>query len=85
MPRWSGRPVPVRAATIPGGLVAAALCLSALPMLRDSLVPDAGETVFTGLSLLERLGATLIFPFWIWGPALALAVWGYALSRRVTH
>lgn len=85
MPYWSGRPVPVRAATIPGGLVAAALCLSALPMLRDSLVPEAGETVFTGLSLLERLGATLIFPFWIWGPALALAVWGYALSRRVTR
>jgi hypothetical protein len=82
MPRWAGRPVPVRAATVPGGLVAAVLCLTALPMVRGTLWPEAGSTVFVDLGLLERLGATLIFPFWIWGPALALAVWGYALSRR---
>ncbi len=24
----------------------------------------------------------LVFPFWLWGPMLALAVWGYVAHRR---
>lgn len=84
-PRWmpvlGGRPVPALAAIIPGGLVAGLLCASALPMLRATLVP-APDTVFAGLPLVARLGAVLIFPFWVWGPALALAVWAYAVARR---
>ncbi|MET1006423.1 MAG: hypothetical protein ABWX96_12790 [Propionibacteriaceae bacterium] len=84
-PRWmpwlGGREVPVAAAVVPGGLVAGVLCASAIPMLQLTLSPLAG-TVFSGLPLLQELAAMLIFPFWVWGPALALAVWGYALARR---
>ena len=81
MPHWAGRPVPVRAATIPGGIVAGAICAAAAPMAYATLSPEAGM-VFDGLGLWARLGALLIFPFWIWGPALALAVWGYDRYRR---
>ncbi len=85
-PRWmpwcGGRPVPVRAAVIPGGLVAGIVCASALPMLREFLLPPPG-TVFDG-SRLEQLMSVVVFPFWLWGPALALAVWGYALDRAKT-
>jgi hypothetical protein len=84
-PRWmpwlGGRVVPVAAAVVPGGLVAGVLCASAIPMVQLTLAPLAG-TVMSGLPLLQQLGALLIFPFWAWGPALALAVWGYALARR---
>ncbi|GAA1850880.1 hypothetical protein [Myceligenerans crystallogenes] len=73
-PRWvpvlAGRPVPVAAAAVPGGFVAATLCFSAVPML--VAFAEQGEFwagVFT-------------FPCWYWGPALALAVWGYVAHRR---
>lgn len=81
MPHLAGRPVPVRAAVVPGGLVAGLLCAAAAPMLRATLTPADGS-VFDDLEGLERLLATAMFPFWLWGPALALAVWGYARSRR---
>jgi hypothetical protein len=45
------------------------------------LFPESGE-VFGGTSLLDRIEAVVIFPFWIWGPALALAVWCYARFRQ---
>jgi hypothetical protein len=75
-PRWmplaAGRPVPVWFAAVPGGLVAATLCASAAPML----------LTFGQRSLAEGLVSAVIFPMWLWGPALALAVWGYVLHRR---
>lgn len=84
-PRWmpwlGGRPVPVRAAVVPGGLVAGITCAAAIPMLQTILAPEFG-TLFSEVRTLDRLLAVLVFPFWIWGPALALAVWGYALARR---
>lgn len=79
MPWWAGRPVPVKGAVIPGALVAGVVTASAVPMLRGSLAPAPGS-VFDG-SRLEQLLSVVIFPFWMWGPALALAVWGYALDR----
>ena len=83
-PRWfpvlAGRPVPVAAAVVPGGLVAGLVSAAAIPMLRLALLPAADE-VSGGLGLWERVGFALVFPFWVWGPALALAVWGYALHR----
>ena len=83
-PRWfpllAGRPVPVAAAVVPGGLVAGLVSAAAVPMLRLALLPAADE-VSGGLGLRERLGFALVFPFWVWGPALALAVWGYAQHR----
>lgn len=84
VPWWAGRPVPVRAATVPGGVVAGVLCLSALPMLLLIFRPEPGS-VFTDGSLVDKVGLALVFPFWFWGPALALAVWGYARSRRADH
>lgn len=54
----------------------------------DSLFTAAGLDSFllagessTGLAI-AMLTTALVFPFWLWGPLLALATWGYALHRR---
>jgi hypothetical protein len=84
-PRWlpvvAGRPVPIAVAAVPGGLVAAVVTSAALPMIMLlSVEPtDAGPG---GVSGTERLLALLLFPCWIWGPLLGLAVWGYVGHRR---
>ncbi|MFC7405802.1 hypothetical protein [Georgenia alba] len=72
MPRVASRPVPVAAAAVPGGVVATVLIFTAVPML------------YTGAreGLAEFLTAAVAFPCWFWGPALALAVWGYVGHRR---
>lgn len=80
VPRRGGHPVPVPAAVVPGGLVAGIVCAAAVPMLRLALLPAADE-VSDGMTLLQRLELALVFPFWLWGPALALAVWAYARHR----
>lgn len=74
VPGWAGRPVPIAAAAVPGGAVAAVLCVSAVPMLVSTLSGD--------LSGAERALSVVLFPFAVWGPALALAVWGYVGHRR---
>ncbi len=74
VPGWAGRPVPVGAAAVPGGVVAAVLCVSAAPMLVSMLTSDLSPT--------EKALSVVLFPFWVWGPALALAVWGYVGHRR---
>ena len=57
--------------------------LVAFSAYRESAATQGNTgTLFTDVRLLDRLLAVLVFPFWIWGPALALAVWGYALARR---
>ena len=30
----------------------------------------------------EILELALVFPFWLWGPLLGLAAWGYVMDRR---
>jgi hypothetical protein len=80
MPALAGRPVPVAAAAVPGGVVAAVLCTAALPMLHDLSFTEGGSGL--GVStLLEQVAMAVVFPFWLWGPMLALAVWGYVLHR----
>lgn len=78
-PRWlpgvAGRPIPVAAAVVPASLVALALVVGAVPMVVGAFT----ELPITGW---ERLLSLLVFPFWIWGPALALATWAYLLRRR---
>jgi hypothetical protein len=37
---------------------------------------------FASEGVSEGLLSALIFPFWFWGPMLALAVWAYVLHRR---
>jgi hypothetical protein len=72
-PRWMpvvrGRPVPLAAAVVPGGIVAALFTVAAIPMI--VMTVDSGE-----------LWGLIVFPFAVWGPALGLAVLGYALRRR---
>lgn len=72
VPRLAGREVPVAAAAVPGGLVAAVLCFTAVPML--VAVPEG--------SVAGAAHLAVVFPCWFWGPALALAVWGYVGHRH---
>ncbi len=71
-PRWMpvvrGRAVPVAAAVVPGTLVAVLLTAAAVPMAIQAIAEAS-------------YGMLLIFPFWLWGPALGLAVLGYAWRR----
>lgn len=71
-PRWvpglRGRTVPVAAAVVPGALVATLMTGAAVPMAIASFTDDVPEFL-------------LIFPFWLWGPALGVAVVGYAWRR----
>ncbi|TQL49473.1 hypothetical protein FB467_0546 [Ornithinicoccus hortensis] len=64
--------MPVWFAAVPGSVVAAALIVSAGPMLVSFRTETVGEV----------LVSAVVFPFWVWGPALGLAVWGYVLHRR---
>ena len=75
-PRWmpvvAGREVPIAAAVVPGGAVAALFTFAAVPML-------VGAEMMTAA---DRLLFAVTFPCWLWGPALALAVRGYIGHRR---
>jgi len=75
-PRWmpvvAGRKVPIAAAAVPGGAVAALFTFAAVPML-------VGAEMMTAA---DRLLFAVTYPCWLWGPALALAVWGYIGHRR---
>lgn len=77
-PRWfpvvGGRAVPVAAAAVPGFTVAALLCFAAVPIVLSA----------STLGLASAFEFALVFPCWIWGPSLALAVWGYVGHRRST-
>lgn len=72
-PRWvpvvRGRPVPLAAAVVPGGLVAALFTVAAPSM--TIMAVASGD-----------LWLLVVFPFVVWGPALGIAVLGYALRRQ---
>ena len=61
--------------------MAAVVTSAALPMIM-LLSVDPTEPGPGGMSGTERLLALLLFPCWIWGPLLGLAVWGYVGHRR---
>jgi hypothetical protein len=78
-PRWipylAGRAVPMKAVVIPG-FAAATLLLVGTPSLIPLVwTPDSG--------ILENLGHLLIFPFPLWGTAVALATAAYYYRRRL--
>ena len=77
-PRWfpgvGGRPVPLAVVAVPGFTIAALLIFAAVPMVLSASI--------NGPSIM--LASALVFPCWLWGPALALAVWGYLGHRRST-
>ncbi|HLU59768.1 MAG TPA: hypothetical protein VKZ81_30275 [Pseudonocardia sp.] len=68
VPVVRGRAVPPAAAVVPGAVVAALFTVAAVPMV---VITVASGDLF-GL---------VVFPFFGWGPALAIAVLGYALRR----
>lgn len=72
VPVWGGRPVPVKLAVIPGGVVAGVITLSSSMVLKPPI--DGGIA-----------DAALMFvavPLPIWGPLLGAAVFAYWLRRR---
>ena len=81
VPRLAGRPVRVAVAAVPGGIVAAVVWTSALPMLWGLTLSDSGSALGVD-STVEKVAMALVFPFWLWGPMLALAVWGYVVHRQ---
>jgi hypothetical protein len=68
LPGLRGRPVPVRAAVVPAGLVAVALCAASVSLVVMS-VRDGGP------------GLLLFIPAPVWGPALLLATYSYYRRR----
>ncbi|WP_309066137.1 hypothetical protein [Microbacterium sp.] len=67
-----GHPVPVGLAVIPASVVSV--------LFTAAGVGFAIEAAGPGKDTVQLL---LIFPFWLWGPMLALAAWGYAMHRAV--
>lgn len=72
MPGWGGRPVPVALAVVPAAVVAMLFTAGGLQNLVLSLTGGLPPEV------------AIMLPFWLWGPLLALATWGYAEHRRQT-
>lgn len=66
-----GRPVPVALAVIPAVAVAVLFTAAGIEFALEG-VGQAGSS----------LTLFMMFPFWLWGPLLGLAAWGYALHRR---
>lgn len=79
-PRWipfvAGRPVPIKAAVIPG-TAAATLLLVGSPSLIGLLWTPAHSTI-------ENIAYVLILPFPLWGVAVGLATAAYYYRRRTT-
>ncbi|UJP09847.1 hypothetical protein L2X99_15935 [Microbacterium sp. KUDC0406] len=78
-PRWfaglGGRPVPV------GLPVIAAMTVSVLFIAGGAeFIVQIAEGQFT-LAPEAVLEFLVVFPFWLWGPTLGLAAWGYAMHR----
>lgn len=77
-PRWmAGRSrgeVPIALAVLPASLISVLFTVGGI----DLVVVTAGTPdVVAG-----TLEMALVLPFWLWGPLLALATWGYVLHRQ---
>lgn len=82
-PRWfaglGGREVPV------GLPVIAAMTVSVLFVVGGAeLIVQMAEGVFTLEDPAAFIEFLVVFPFWLWGPALGLATWAYAMHRART-
>ncbi|WP_309126916.1 hypothetical protein [Microbacterium sp.] len=76
-PRWlaglGGREVPVLLAVVPAVLVAVLFTVGGV----EFIVAVATRTA----AVAGALEMALMLPFWLWGPLLAVATWGYAMRR----
>ncbi len=75
LPRIGGRPVPVALAVVPASIVSVLFTAGGVEALLMLFGPDSVFAV-------RQLTLILVLPFWLWGPLLALATWGYAQHRR---
>jgi hypothetical protein len=77
-PRWmpvlAGRPVPIRAAVIPGAIAATLLLVGSSSLIGMLWSSDA--------TWQENVKGLLLFPFPLWGTAVALATAAYYYRRR---
>jgi len=77
-PRWmaglGGRMVPVAFAVLPASLVAVLFTVGGVEML---VTGAQNQSTIAG-----AVEMALMLPFWLWGPLLGLATWGYAMHRR---
>lgn len=81
-PRWiagiGGRPVPIALAVVPASIVSALFTAGGVDLVLSVFDGALGDG-----SVAQVLELVFVFPFWLWGPLLALATWGYAMARRV--
>jgi len=73
VPVLGGHDVPTLLAVIPGATAATLMTAGGIDMVVELLSGDAGA--------LDPVVGILVLPFWLWGPLLGLATWGYALAR----
>ena len=77
-PQWmggvGGRPVPVGLAVVAASFVAVMFTVGGVDLVRIAMTSGGALAV----GVLELL---LVLPFWLWGPLLGLATWGYAMHR----
>ena len=80
-PRWMAgvgeRPVPIALAVVPASVVAALFTVGGVDMMLSVV-----EGTLSDGTVGQVLEFVLAFPFWLWGPLLALGTWGYAMDRR---
>lgn len=80
-PSWmggiGGRPVPIALAVVPASVVAALFTVGGIDMMLSVI-----EGTLSDGSVGQIIEFVFAFPFWLWGPLLALATWGYAMARR---
>ncbi|HWV48093.1 MAG TPA: hypothetical protein VN035_01450, partial [Microbacterium sp.] len=76
-PRWmaglGGRVVPPALAILPASLVSVLFTAGGIEFALEGVLSPAGR--------LDVLYVMTMFPFWLWGPLLGLAAWGYAMHR----
>ncbi|WP_140400719.1 hypothetical protein [Gulosibacter sp. 10] len=77
LPRIGGRPVPVPLAVVPAVVVAALFTAGGAESLLVALASS-------GTLPVAQLALVLVLPFWLWGPLLGLAAWGYAQHRSAS-
>jgi hypothetical protein len=73
LPGLGGRDVPTPLAVIPGATAATLMTVGGIDMVVELLSGGTGA--------LDPVVGILVLPFWLWGPLLGLATWGYALAR----
>lgn len=67
-----GRAVPVAFAVLPATVVSVLFTAAGVEFAIEGVGPAK-----------ETLLLLLTFPFWLWGPLLGLATWGYVMHRKV--